>query len=213
MSGNFNSDTGQTTSVTIAQPSAFNAVTITEGGTQAQPTFTITDNSDTHTFTQADLQQQFTNGATFFHRTGDRDDSLYLAQEGGGGVNLNYLLYGLWTTGSETVDAFNARVFLTGQDTPTTFARTGTFTYTGVANGFASVKDPGSGTTSGYNLTGSTGTLTANLQSGAISTSLTLRGNEDPTVFTGTGQDALGTMSGTGTLGSSGGSQFMVSCR
>jgi hypothetical protein len=91
-------------------------------------------------------------------------------------IQLSYLTYGLYSeaSGAETARHFSTGVFVIGQETATaSMPRTGTGSYSGIVDGYASVGG------AGYRLLGSTGTLSANFANGTIATTLVLQGNSD----------------------------------
>jgi hypothetical protein len=91
-------------------------------------------------------------------------------------IVLSYLSYGIWN-----VDASHALAFLTGSETSSAdVPRTGSATYHGVVDGFFG----------GSRLLGSTGALTADFATGAVTTTLSLHAN-----------GLSGSLSGTGTIG------------
>jgi hypothetical protein len=112
-------------------------------------------------------------------------------------IQLTYLTYGIYfdAAGPQSARSFNTGVFLLGQETTAAnMPRTGSGTYSGIVDGYASF----GGT--GYRLLGSTGTLTANFATGGISTSLFLSGNSDFLTGTSGAFRTFGTLSGTGAI-------------
>jgi hypothetical protein len=112
-------------------------------------------------------------------------------------IQLSYLTYGLYSdaSGPETARVFNTAAFVLGQETAAaSMPRTGSGTYSGIVDGYASV----GGT--GYRLLGSTGTLTANFATGAIGTTLVLLGNSDFLTGTLGSVQNFGTLNGTGLI-------------
>jgi len=115
-------------------------------------------------------------------------------------IQLSYLTYGIYSdsAGPPSARNFDTGVFALGQETAAgDMPRTGTGAYSGIVDGYASV----GGT--GYRLLGSTGTLSADFASGAISTSLILRGNTDFLTGTLGSNRNFGTLTGTGGIASS----------
>jgi hypothetical protein len=133
---------------------------------------------------------------------GNADSNDLTILKGGSGnprVQLTYTTYGLWLSGAggDSSRSFNARVFVSGQTTPTAnVPTTGSASYTGIVDGYVSA----GGT--GYRLLGSTGTLTANFATGAVNTSLLLKGNSDVDTGRLGENETFGTVTGNGTVGS-----------
>lgn len=114
-------------------------------------------------------------------------------------IQLSYLTYGLYSEagGPQTARQFNTGVFVLGQETAAaSMPRTGTGSYSGIVDGYASVGG------SGYRLLGSTGTLSANFASGTIATTLSLQGNSDFLTGTLGSVHPFGTLDGGGTIAS-----------
>jgi hypothetical protein len=114
-------------------------------------------------------------------------------------IQLTYLTYGVYSnaSGPDTARVFSTAVFALGQETaPASMPTSGTGSYSGIVDGHGSV----GGTA--YRLLGSTGTLSANFATGAITTSLLLQGNTDFLTGTLGTTQAFGTLTGSGTIGS-----------
>ena len=115
-----------------------------------------------------------------YYRFGSADQSFELQllkrSANNSRIQLSYLTYGLYSEagGPQTARQFDTGVFQLGQETvATSMPRTGTGSYSGIVDGYASVGG------AGYRLLGSTGTLSANFASGTIATTLSLQGNSD----------------------------------
>ncbi|MGI9375060.1 hypothetical protein D6851_04230 [Altericroceibacterium spongiae] len=162
--------------------------------------YTITDGDRSVTFADSTRSDELeAAGYTLYDidRGPDDFDTLILLNPGSDEVvDLTYTSYGIWQQGSNAGAEFN--FFVGGVETATAdMPRTGSASYTGAADGLAVVD----GTT--YQLLGSTGTLTADFGTGAVETSLTLRGNANPDEanFMVPGTTDLGTLTGSGTIG------------
>ena len=114
-------------------------------------------------------------------------------------IQLSYLTYGLYSDagGPQAARQFDTGVFVIGQETSAaSMPRTGSGTYSGIVDGYASVGG------AGYRLLGSSGTVSADFVSGTIATTLSLRGNSDFLTGTLGSFQQLGTLAGTGTIAS-----------
>ena len=183
---------------TVSYDASANSYTLTPN------TQVVTNNNQPITFTPANTNgsdaafqyYKITNGSTVDQL------SLFKSVTTNSRLALTYVTYGVWTrsvAGSSTTD-FTSRFTTFGVQTSVgNVPTTGSATFTGIADGAAAINGQA------YRLAGSTGTFTANFATGGVTTSLTLLGNPDVSSDN-LGTTSLGTLTGTGTIGSGTGS-------
>ena len=189
--------TGAASEVTLPSRASFATVSIAYDA--ATDSYTFADEASARTFAPADATSS--DGAfKYYGKTvGTSVESLKLFKSATANsrLALTYVTYGIWSTSQDgfATNHFLSRFATTGvQTVASTMPRTGSATYTGIADGAAAIGGHA------YRLVGSTGTLTADFATGVVKTTLTLNGNADVSSDT-PGTTALGTLEGLAQIG------------
>jgi hypothetical protein len=192
-----NNTTGAGSGATVTQPT-FGTLTVAyDAGADS---YTVNDGTTSSTFGTSDRNGSDTAFQFYLktlNSTTTSELSVFKSGSANGRLALTYVTYGVWTTTvrGATTSSFTSHFAASGiQTSAASMPLTGSATYTGVADGAALA----AGQT--YRLLGSTGTLNANFATGAITTTLALRGNPDVTSDA-IGTTNLGTLTGSAAIG------------